>query len=34
LVELTATIGYYAMVACTLNAFDIATATPSDDLTI
>jgi hypothetical protein len=22
-VELTATIGYYAMLACTLNAFDV-----------
>ena len=27
LVELTATIGYYAMLACTLNTFDIATST-------
>jgi 4-carboxymuconolactone decarboxylase len=34
LVELTATVGYYAMVACTLNAFDIATATPPEGLTI
>ena len=25
LVELTATVGYYAMLACTLNAFDVAT---------
>jgi len=34
LVELTATIGYYAMVACTLNAFDVATTTAPDDLKI
>jgi 4-carboxymuconolactone decarboxylase len=34
LVELTATIGYYAMVACTLNAFDVVTATAPDDLKI
>jgi 4-carboxymuconolactone decarboxylase len=34
LVELTATIGYYAMVACTLNAFDLATAAAPDDLKI
>jgi 4-carboxymuconolactone decarboxylase len=34
LVELTATIGYYAMLACTLNAFDIVTAAVSDDLKI
>jgi 4-carboxymuconolactone decarboxylase len=34
LVELTATIGYYAMVACTLNAFDLATAIAPDDLKI
>jgi 4-carboxymuconolactone decarboxylase len=34
LVELTATIGYYAMLACTLNAFDVATAFPPDDLKI
>ncbi|MEX0827845.1 MAG: SDR family NAD(P)-dependent oxidoreductase, partial [Haliea sp.] len=27
MVELTATIGYYAMLACTLNVFDIMTAT-------
>jgi 4-carboxymuconolactone decarboxylase len=26
MVELTATIGYYAMLACTLNTFDVATA--------
>jgi 4-carboxymuconolactone decarboxylase len=30
LVELTATVGYYAMLACTLNTFDIATATAPD----
>lgn len=34
LVELTATIGYYAMLACTLNAFDIATVAPPEDLGI
>jgi len=34
MVELTATIGYYAMLACTLNTFDLHTATPPDDLKI
>jgi 4-carboxymuconolactone decarboxylase len=34
LVEFTATIGYYAMLACTLNAFDVATATPLEELKI
>lgn len=34
LVELTATIGYYAMLACTLNAFDLVTATGPEDLKI
>ncbi|HWP60354.1 MAG TPA: carboxymuconolactone decarboxylase family protein [Candidatus Acidoferrales bacterium] len=34
LVELTATVGYYAMLACTLNAFDIVHATPPEDLSI
>ena len=34
LVELTGTIGYYAMLACTLNAFDLVTATGSEDLQI
>jgi 4-carboxymuconolactone decarboxylase len=34
MVELTATIGYYAMLACTLNTFDVYTATPPDDLRI
>ena len=34
LVELTATIGYYAMLACTLNAFDVFTAPAPDDLKI
>jgi 4-carboxymuconolactone decarboxylase len=34
LVELTATIGYYAMLACTLNAFDVVTAAVADDLKI
>jgi 4-carboxymuconolactone decarboxylase len=32
MVELTATIGYYAMLACTLNTFDVYTLTPPDDL--
>jgi 4-carboxymuconolactone decarboxylase len=32
MVELTATVGYYAMLACTLNTFDVYTATPPDDL--
>ena len=31
LVELTATIGYYAMLACTLNAFDVATASAPEE---
>ncbi len=34
MVELTATIGYYAMVACTLNTFDVYTFTPPEDLKI
>jgi len=34
MVELTATIGYYAMLACTLNTFDVYTAPPPDDLKI
>ena len=34
MVELTATIGYYAMLACTLNTFDVYTASPPDDLKI
>ncbi|MGH7843658.1 MAG: carboxymuconolactone decarboxylase family protein [Candidatus Binatia bacterium] len=34
LVELTATIGYYAMLACTLNAFDVAHVTPPEELKI
>jgi 4-carboxymuconolactone decarboxylase len=34
MVELTATIGYYAMLACTLNTFDVYTFTPPDDLKI
>jgi 4-carboxymuconolactone decarboxylase len=34
LVELTATIGYYAMLACTLNAFDVASVDPPEDLKI
>jgi 4-carboxymuconolactone decarboxylase len=34
MVELTATVGYYAMVACTLNTFDVYTSTPPEDLKI
>lgn len=34
LVELTATVGYYAMLACTLNTFDIATASAPDEFKI
>lgn len=34
LVELTATIGYYAMLACTLNAFDIATVSAPEEFKI
>jgi 4-carboxymuconolactone decarboxylase len=34
MVELSATIGYYAMLACTLNTFDVFTVTPPDDLKI
>ena len=34
MVELTATVGYYAMLACTLNTFDVYTFTPPDDLKI
>jgi 4-carboxymuconolactone decarboxylase len=34
MVELTATIGYYAMLACTLNTFDVYTNTPPEDLKI
>jgi 4-carboxymuconolactone decarboxylase len=34
MVELTATIGYYAMLACTLNTFDVYTATAPEDLRI
>jgi 4-carboxymuconolactone decarboxylase len=34
LVELTATVGYYAMLACTLNAFDIATASAPEEFRI
>ncbi len=34
LVELTSTIGYYAMLACTLNAFELASKSPPEDLTI
>jgi 4-carboxymuconolactone decarboxylase len=32
MVEFTATVGYYAMLACILNAFDVATATAPEDL--
>jgi 4-carboxymuconolactone decarboxylase len=34
LVELTATIGYYAMLACALNAFDVVSEETSEDLRI
>jgi 4-carboxymuconolactone decarboxylase len=34
LVELTATVGYYAMVACTLNAFDLVTGTGAEEFKI
>ena len=34
MVELSATIGYYAMLACTLNTFDLHTAAPPQDLEI
>ena len=34
MVELTATIGYYAMLACTLNTFDVVTATEPDEFKI
>jgi 4-carboxymuconolactone decarboxylase len=34
MVELIATIGYYAMLACTLNAFDVVSTTAPEDLTI
>ena len=34
MVELAATIGYYAMLACTLNTFDVYTFTAPDDLKI
>ncbi len=34
IVELTGTVGYYAMLACTLNTFDLYTATPPEDLKI
>jgi 4-carboxymuconolactone decarboxylase len=33
-VELAATVGYYAMLACTLNTFDVFTATAPQDLQI
>jgi 4-carboxymuconolactone decarboxylase len=34
MVELAATVGYYAMLACTLNTFDVYTTTPPEDLKI
>jgi 4-carboxymuconolactone decarboxylase len=34
LVELTATIGYYAMISCTLNAFDLSSSPNPTDLPI
>jgi 4-carboxymuconolactone decarboxylase len=33
-VELAATVGYYAMLACTINTFDVYTATPPPDLAL
>ena len=33
-VELAATIGYYAMLACTMNTFDVYTAIAPEDLKI
>jgi 4-carboxymuconolactone decarboxylase len=33
-VELTATIGYYAMLACTLNAFDVQPDAGQEDLDV
>jgi 4-carboxymuconolactone decarboxylase len=33
-VELSATVGYYAMLACTLNTFDVYTVTAPEDLEI
>ncbi len=33
-VELAATVGYYAMLACTLNTFDVATATAPEEFKI
>ena len=34
IVDLTGTIGYYAMLACTLNTFDVATATAPEEFKI
>lgn len=34
MVELAATIGYYAMLACTLNTFDVATAAAPEEFKI
>jgi 4-carboxymuconolactone decarboxylase len=34
IVEITATIGYYAMLACTLNTFDVATTKAPEELQI
>ena len=34
MVELTATVGYYAMLACTLNTFDLCTFTAPENLKI
>lgn len=33
-VELAATVGYYAMLACTMNTFDVYTAAPPEELKI
>ena len=33
-VSLCVLVGYYAMLACTLNAFDVVSATPPEDLKV
>jgi hypothetical protein len=34
MVELTATIGYYSMVSCTLNAFELSSLSDPEDFPI
>jgi len=34
MVELTATIGYYSMISCTLNAFEISSSPNPDEFPI